>query len=241
VSEQVIKNGTIILGGYNVSGQHNTVDLTVSADMLDKTVFNSSFRKRKAGLSDVSFTHSGFFGTTDTDKQIYDRVGSSDAPCTVCPNTGSVQGRAFMFDNVWSEYTLGGSIGDLLSFNGACAGAGPIVRGLLGINKAIAASTQSTALNLGVGATTDYIMANLHITSFTSGPHKADLVGSCSSGFGSKSTFLSFTATGITAYTGTTKADTAKGFFRFEFTSTRVGGVNMTVFGAAGKKNVRTT
>ena len=248
MGEQVIKNARVYIGDYEMSGQHNTLDFGLDAEMLDRTVFNSTFRKRLSGLLSASFSHSGFFGTTDTDKEIYTRTGSTADVCTVCPNTGGEGARAFIHKAVWSEYSVGGTVGDLMSFSGAAAGDGAFVRGLVSVDQTFsnAATTGNSTvpLDLGTGKTGDALVASFHVTSWTSGNTATiNIYASSSSGFGAETHMLEVapSTAGSGSHFATTKASTTLQWYRGQWAISGSTGFSATIFGAVGRLNKQTT
>lgn len=229
MAEMVFNNAKLILGGFDMSGQHNTLTLNYSAEMLDRTCFGSSARKRKAGLSNVEFRHSGYFGTTDTDKNLYDFVGSTGKNVSFTGGT-AIGDPAFLCKGIYSEYSLGGTIGDLMGFDVAGVGipASPaLVQGKIIVAKGGATnmtSEVSTACNIGVGTTAQKFYVSAHTYSWSTVAGGAGFHGiiqvSASSNFSTATNWL-FVWDGTT-YASThdarwfsTKAPTTKGFYRF--------------------------
>lgn len=171
MAELVFKHANIFYGGYDFTGQSNAVTLTYNAEMLDRTTFCSSGRKRKAGLKNIEFTESGFYEASSSDDQImFDRIGSTAEVLTLCPNNSTAGSRAFSVDGVAGEYSPGGNVGELLGFNFTAYGeGGDLVRGVIAEN-GTALSTDLSAVphELGVGSTKQKIYAALHVLSVSS-------------------------------------------------------------------------
>lgn len=123
----VLTNATILLGGYDVSGQHNQVSLDLSANMLDATVFGDTNRKYKSGLKTARLTGSGFWGST-ADQGISDNLGVNDVVVSVYPetiiegSTSSGLGYAFLAVEATYQNTL--RIGELMAFSVTAEGRG---------------------------------------------------------------------------------------------------------------------
>ena len=64
MAETILKNVKLYYAGYDLSGDMNSLTLGHTVEMLDKTVFGSSFRRRKAGLRDMEISGGGFYNTT---------------------------------------------------------------------------------------------------------------------------------------------------------------------------------
>jgi hypothetical protein len=128
----VLKNARVLLDGYDLSGYFNQIELTLSADMLDKTTFTTSTdgsagRLYMGGLKHARLTGSGFWDGTP-DAVLFDRIAVSDAVVSVYPegitegSTGA--GSGYAFKAVLAEYAPGGRVGELFAFGFAAEGRG---------------------------------------------------------------------------------------------------------------------
>jgi len=243
MAEHMMQNVKILIGSYDMSGKSNSVTLNYTAEMLDRTCFGSSARKRLAGLIDFDFRLSGYWGSTNVDNAHFAAIGSSERVLSVTASSTDGQ-TAFLSRAVLSEYTPAGTIGDLFAYDVVAVGtplgsSGPnsLHRGkILSAQGASTrkGSTNSAAVNLGTATTSQRLYATFHLfedltTNVSSGGIKGDIVASCSSGFGVGATtqITIARATAITGLAYSTKvASTSKGFYRFEgvTTSTAAGG-----------------
>jgi len=213
MAKYVIKNGKILLNGYDLSGEHNSVELTVSREERDVTTFGAVGMKRLAGMQSFSVSGSGFFeagaGTgviadrAHIDTVIAPNLGTSAAEITIMPQGTSVGSPGFMSQMNTFEYAPGGSVGDVMGFTFAGKGEGvPLVQGTVLKSGLIAATGTTTGFNLG-HSTSHIGYATLHVTS-TSGPGDRTLnvtiQSDNSSGFASPTTRITFT--GITTALG---------------------------------------
>jgi len=230
MAELVLKHANIFYGGYDFTGHSNAVTLTYSAEMLDRTTFCSSGRKRKAGLRNIEFTESGFLeaSSSDPDQIMFNRVGSSAEVLTLCPNKSSAGSRAFSHDGVAGEYAPGGTVGELLGFNFTAYGeGGDLVRGVIAEN-GTALSTELTATphNLGTGTSTQKLHAALHILSVSSSGAvlRFAIQSDNSSGFASPTTQLVLTSItdtgGRVGQWHTTAASTVDNWYRVNISTT---------------------
>lgn len=239
MAETVLKSVKVIIGGYDVSGQSNAVTLNYSAEMLDSTVFGSSARKRKAGLTDAQLNVSGWWGSSDVDKNLWDFVGGSVQNVSVTPTT-VVGDSAFLLGNIISEYSVGGAVGNLLPFDivGMSDPQSPaIISGAImeGVSSSTSTSgfSSTTPVNIGTGSTLQNLYVSGHVTSFSSGVSfwwRGQLQVSASSAFSTAVNYVNVFSSGAptTARAGfwaTTKAPTTKGWMRLRWFSSG-GGVN---------------
>jgi len=232
MAEFVLKNAKMYVSKYDLSGNHNQLALSYSADILDKTVFGSSFRRKRAGLMDVSLSAQGYFDASSSKKADYvywDNLSTGGIPVTISPLGGSTGARAFIFESIQGSYNpmAGGSIGDVLPFDVEIQGSSgrPLVQASVLTAKADKSTTvNSPAINIGVASSSQKLHGTLHVfsVSATGGGSPSivvDIITSSSSGFGSGSTRLTFTTvTGVTAQFATTAPSTIQPYARAEYT-----------------------
>jgi hypothetical protein len=123
------RDARIYVGGYDLSGDHNNVGLSVSAEMLDETAFGDSTRIRKGGLKVVDVTGAGHWDGSagHVDAILFDLVGVDDQIVTVFAN-GLTEGVAtdmgFSTKGVVDKYNVKGDVGSLLGFDLSIMGRG---------------------------------------------------------------------------------------------------------------------
>ena len=176
MGEFVLKDVRILYGGADLSGDMNEVTVTRSADMLDKTVFGSSAKRRQAGLKDFQVTGGGFYNAASTkknDPHLFNKMGSTGNALLVAQNS-SLGAICYAADNVLSQMAPGGRIGEMMKFNFACYADGDAVRGQLmeagtGLSTALAA----TVRNLGAVGSTQrlYAIGQINAVSSSGGTH----------------------------------------------------------------------
>ena len=153
MAEGIIKDVKLVLDGRDLSGRMNQFNINYSADMLDRTVFGSSFKKRKAGLKTVEISGAAFFDSVanasggGNDPVIFPKVGAggSTSIVTVCPSGFAVKGYETYFSKgVISQYSPAGQIGELLGLNIVIGGDGELIRG-----KVMESATNLSTGNIG--------------------------------------------------------------------------------------------
>ena len=223
MAELVLKNTKVYFKGYDMSGQMNNVSLTINSEMLDKTAFGSSFRKRKHGLQSLELTGSGFWASSASnsmpDDIIQPEVGSTNEEVMTVNPEGSPNSLAVLTQGIVATYDFGGSIGELMGFNFAGQSYGVAAQGKMVRTSTIAGSGQSTIVGLSRSSNTRRLYAAMHVINDTSdgGDYEAvSIQVSDSSSFASNvSSHLKFgttidnTAAG-TAQWASTKASTDK-------------------------------
>jgi len=247
MAERVIKSVKILVNGIQVDARANQVTLDHKAEIQDTTVFNSSGRKRRAGLLDTSLSAGGFVdnGTTGLDKALYGNLAVSDSVLTVVADGTSPRCRTFFTRGVSAEYGVSGNVGEMAAFSLAANGGQALVRGKVLRCGAMTTSPQySTAVNISYNGSTilrtstQGVFAALHIfkVSSSGAQLKAKVQSSCSSGFTAATTALKFTSvddsSGLkprTAQWATTAPSTKRAWFRVS--SSKVGGATPGITG----------
>lgn len=165
MAEQVLKDCKIYWDGFNLSADHNILQLTHGAEIQDKTVFGNATRTKKAGLKTVEMANSGFWdsdGTDEPDDVLFPDIGTEDQIITMCPIAGAEAERAYFFKSDISAYEPGGAIGDMFVFNVAAIGSGELVRGTMMKTGVVTANGNGTAIQEGAVSATQYLYAAIH-------------------------------------------------------------------------------
>ena len=244
MAELVLKDVGIFVDGRDLSGDHNALTLTGTPDILDKTTFGSTWRKKVAGLKTVEFNAQGFTNVAKSDPE-YGADIASTGVVTITPTGGAVGEPAYMFQSIESNYSPfnSGAVGELCPFDVTLTGAGEeFVKGKVLINTtSLSAATAGTAVAIGAVTTGNFLYGTVHITSVdTTGAGQDIRVAiqtDSSSGFGvSPTTQIAFTSsTGITGEWGTRVAGaTTDTWARVNITITS-SSASYSVFSAVGE------
>lgn len=123
------RDARIYVAGYDLSGDHNAIAVSASAEMLDETAFGDSTRIRKGGLKVVDIAGSGHWNTDagHVGRVAFGLVGSDDQIVAVFANgitEGTATDMGFATKGVLSKYDLKGDVGSLLAFDLAIMGRG---------------------------------------------------------------------------------------------------------------------
>lgn len=161
----ILTDCKIMLGGYNISGHHNSVNLEHGAEMLDNTVFGTSgTRSFKPGLKTFQYTGNGFWDET-LDGVLYARIGAIREVMSFAPLGNTEGDRAFTVRAVNGTYNpLGGEVGSILPFEFTAMSANsPLVRGSVLATGSKAVTGNGTGLNLGLVAAGKKAYSALHV------------------------------------------------------------------------------
>lgn len=162
MSQIILSNCRLWVGKYDMSGKLNAIALNDAPELKDNTTFGMTAKSRKKGLDVITADLEGFW---EEDPDTYFSVlGSPNVPMTVTPEpTEGGPAYSFLSQNV--EYTLGGSIGELLKFTVKSEAVGTkMIRGNILLNGIKDASGNGTAFHLGVG-TGKTVYGCLHVIS----------------------------------------------------------------------------
>lgn len=183
----------LYIGKYDLTGYHNSLDLTMSVEMLENTKFGAEGRGRKAGLIDTEISHSGYW-QGNVGKTLYDDMALSGI-LTGCPDGQTEGDRAFFLRQVQSAYSPGASIGELLSFDVSASGSGDLIRGeIMGVGAKTITGNGSSHI-LGPLASDQTLYTALHVVSVSGTSPTLDLAitSDDNSGFLSGATRATFT------------------------------------------------
>jgi hypothetical protein len=160
---QIFKNATILLSGYNISGDSNKVALSSKADVKDRTTFNNTARRRVCGLLDTSISAEGFFDPAK-DAGLFDFIASGEKIIAVSPAVGLAGDLVYFAKCQTAEYTpLEGAIGELAAFRLSAQGNGPLIRGKMLERSTKTATAPGTAANIGAVLATQKVYACSHV------------------------------------------------------------------------------
>lgn len=123
------RNAVILVDGYDLSGDHTSIEVAISAEMLDETSFGDSTRIHKGGLLVVDVNAQGNFDAAPghIERLAYDIVGVDDKIITVFANgitEGVATDKGFSMKGVVDHYNLQGDVSSLLKFDMAVMGRG---------------------------------------------------------------------------------------------------------------------
>lgn len=120
--------------GYNLTSDHNKIDLNIGRVELTKSVFGNVGVARHAGLHTFDFSHEGFVthGAGEVEALLFGDIGTADKIMTICPTTGAEGQLAYFAKGVGLSYAPTHQHGEMVGFVGAAFGQGdPIRRGLV--------------------------------------------------------------------------------------------------------------
>jgi len=208
MSTLIISQQKVYWGGYDITGNLSSLALNFGAATPDATALGDTTRKVSAGgLFEASFSHEGYVDGGDTeysDKLGFDAVGTGNL-ITVCVQTGAYGEVAYFTQNLHSEMSRPGTLGEVYKFSAnTMPSSGRVVRGTVMVPKStITATGDGTARQLGAVTATQKVYAALHVFSSSGTSPTLDVTvesAPADAWVGAQTTRLTLTqATGITA------------------------------------------
>lgn len=213
-SIHLVSGHLLAMSGEKLSPQIRSTNINYGAEALDKTGMEDTSRVNTGGLKTVAMGHEGYWIAHDLDESVFSRIGGSSGIPISAAVSSAEGGVAYLFRAHQSEYSFGGTVGELANYSIAAQGAESegLVRGLvLRHSTAAGGSTSSvgTAFQISASSSTRTLYGACHILSSPSNSTEDvqfRIESDASSAFGSPATRITFTAT--TASTGMWGVDT---------------------------------
>lgn len=164
MAELILKDTKVFVGGHDLTGKLNATALDHGAEVKDITTFGDNSRRKIGGLKSVSARHEGYFDVDTVHEVLFDKIDMPSVPVSVCP-VGAANGAiALFFKSVLSEYSPGGSVGEVMAFSVAAEGAGDLIGGKVMAN-VVAAESSGVAASIELGAvlTGQKVYAAIHV------------------------------------------------------------------------------
>jgi hypothetical protein len=235
VAIQTLNDARLYIAEFNLSGDHNQIELEIGALDSPNTVFGNTATSVKGTIRTVELSGQGYvtLGTGNVHAVIGAQINASNVPVTVSPDGVTEGDYAEFFKAITTRYNpfAVGEAGEHMGFSFSAKGQGvePIQGTILGSGSKT--STGNTAeQNLGAVASTDTIYAAQHVLSVSgTSPTLDTIIQHDTTGFGSATTGLTFAQTGVvgSSFVSDSTATTTDTFWRAKWT---IGGSNTPTF-----------
>lgn len=165
----ILQDCKLYVAGFDLSSDTNALAMDYAAEMQDATTFGNDTRVNAGGLKTIAFSYEGLWdadGTNEPDDVLFSRVGTQNVPISICPTTGAVGERAFLFRAVHGEYSPEGAVGDMFAYSVTAQGSdgAPLAKGnVLQAAGAVTATGTGTAVAVGATASGQTVYAALHV------------------------------------------------------------------------------
>jgi len=161
MAEQIYQNAKLYMGGYDFSGQMNSLALSYSAQALDGTTFGADTKKNVGGVKEVTFNHNGLWESA-LDAQVFADIGAARIPSLIAPQTGAEGEVCYLLNAMKAAYNPGAGYGELFKFTVSGDG-DKLVRGTIMLNGAKTSSGSGTAYQVGSASATVTLYSALHV------------------------------------------------------------------------------
>ncbi len=235
-----LKDAKLWMAGFDLSGDHNQLEVTTTKDTPEDTRFGMDSRSYLPdGLRMVAVSHAGMYDQDASatplkvdDVLFAEHVGSVLTLMTLAA-VGGIGDVGYSFDSISTSYQgIGGSVGDAHVFSAAGQGSGVAVRGTI-MEPGVTARTgsgNSAEFNLGDLAAGERGYAALHVIATTGSPTLDVDIESDATGFASATTRISFVqATAIGSQFLSDATVTADDFWRTAWTFGGTGSITFVV------------
>lgn len=166
MSKQILRDQSIYLGGYDLTGRSNALTLDYSAEMQDATTFGQSSHIRLGGLTMAAAQVAGFMDIDTTDAFQFSNIGVQDTPFSFGAKGDTVGDDAFTLLAAEGDIKIGAAVGDICAFDAGMQSTGKLIKGKILLNSKSAAITSTgagTAQQLGAVASGKRIYIAAHV------------------------------------------------------------------------------
>lgn len=205
-------NARLLVDGYDMAADFNSLTVNYGAAALDKTTFGSTTKLTGGGLKTAAVAGKGFINldSSSSDTILFNNIGGSAFLATIFPagitenatsTAANYASAGYAFTNIGINYKMGGQVGVMLPFDIALQSASDLVRAIpLKDFTSIAATsgvTNTSPFTRLFATTCEQVYGGFHVTSLTTGSNEtisAVLQSASSSGFGTTTNQISFAA-----------------------------------------------
>lgn len=159
----ILRDAKIWAGGYDISGDLNSVVGVLGVEEQDGTAFGHAARGVLPGLRLGTIEAAGFW-RSGLDAVLHP-FGLQDEVVTIAPLAGAFDDKAFFMRVTQGKYDIGGDVGDAYPFELSAVAKGmPLIRGRVAKNSTgVSSSGNGTESNHGTLAAGDKMYAALHV------------------------------------------------------------------------------
>lgn len=205
----VLLNARMFVGGADLTGYNNKIELDSTVEEKEATAFAPSgdvWKEVLGGIRSASLQASGQTAADDTVLGLPDDTNWGNLGAvvghTVCPATAAVSSLAWLSGFLKTSYTLGGAVGDVAPWQGNASGAWPLVRGVVAHDPGTARTTTGTGTAIQIAVSSPgvpsgkQLYAALHVLSVSGTTPSLTVAVQTddNAGFTTPATALTFTA-----------------------------------------------
>ena len=195
----VLKDARLLVGGYEVTSDHNTVALNMLRPPVIKPSFGIDSNVYLPGLVKAEYSLDGWFDSDGSvaidDIKFAEFNASISNVLTIVAPDGAVGAVAYSFESIDTDYApFGGGIGDIAAFNVAGTSTGDVLKGVVieAGTTARTATLTTAEYELGDIVAGEILWAALHVIATTGSPTLDVVIQSDVTGFGSPTPHITF-------------------------------------------------
>ncbi len=146
MAKQILKDQSVYLDGYDLTGRSNAIALDYSADLAEVTTLGKDFKERIGGLKTTTVQVAGFSEKDATEGYQFGKVGLVNAVLTLGASGDEVGNIAYTMQAGQADIKFGAAVGEVYKFDAGGMSTGALVRGKIVLN-----SKNSPLVSTGAG------------------------------------------------------------------------------------------
>ena len=203
----MLYDAEIVVGTYDLSGDHNSIKVETTTDALDCTVMGAVNRTYCQGIRSMKANGSGFVQFDDSttpkavDFNLSTALTAGILPVSIAHSSAD-GATAYLGQMVAADYMKDINVTELGKFDFSMECANRYTRGftVLPLQSRVASVTASTIYQLGALSSSQRLLANLHVTAFTGTSLVVTVQRNDTNNTTTPATAITFTtATGVTS------------------------------------------
>jgi hypothetical protein len=195
MSTLILTDAMILLAGYDLSGDMNSVSIESGIETKDNTTFGDDTRSMQGGLKTSGVSAEGFWngGTGEVDDILFNGMGLDGKIIMISP-TGVESDIAYSINSMVGKYSPGGAVGEMFKFSVDAAAQGDLIRGTLIFNAAsLSSSGNGTGYQLGAVGASETLYGVLQVLNAGTGTIDIIVESDIDNTFTTAATQLTFT------------------------------------------------
>lgn len=172
MSKMVLLNTRLFANAADLTSVATKAELSAEYEEKDVTTFGSAgWKEFIAGLGSAKVDAEGFWEAGDASKVDDNQwlYKGAAGPWTICPVDANVGSLAYIVNAVQTDYSVGGSVGDVAPWKASAISAWPVARGVVAHPPGTARTATGTGSSVQLGAvpTGKSLYVALHVLSAT--------------------------------------------------------------------------
>lgn len=218
---QIIKDQSVYMQGYDLTGRTNAVALSYSSDIKDVTTLGMDSHARLGGLKMAAVQVAGFIEIDDTEKYQFDGMGLENTPFSFGASNDTHGSVAYTMLAAEADLKIGAQVGEVFEFDAGAQSNSRLIRGNVLLNSKgtpLTSTGNGTGLQLGAVSASQRIYAAMHVLGAGTGSVTCKLQSDSADTFGSATDQITFTAaTGVSAQWSSVAGEITDDWWRINY------------------------